>query len=148
MTEYNPEKGESKENTIRFFGSIIFLCMTSSYFFMSSIPHSWANLKAVGFNDFKNGSLSQEEGIFSAHPDYFTILADLNIESQQKVFDTTFSKIENIALKKIVDNNLDGERNIKKLQQILSQIMKIDLTKTGLSQGEILSLQTEARTIL
>lgn len=134
MTEYNPEKEESKDNAIRFFGSIIFLCMTISYFFMSSIPHGWANLKAAGFNDFKNGSLSQEEGVFSSHPDYFTILANLNIESQQKIFDTTFSKIQNVALKKIVDNNLDGERNIEKLQQILSQITKIDLTKTGLSQ--------------
>lgn len=112
MTEYRKEEGESNGNIVRFFGAIVFICITSTYFFASSVPHGWANLKAAGFNEFKNGSLTQEEGIFSAHPDYFTILATLNIDSEKKVFDATMAKIQNPTLKKLLESNLGGSQNL------------------------------------
>lgn len=148
MTEYRKEEGEGNENMVRFFGAIIFFCITSAYFFASSVPHGWANLKAAGFNEFKNGSLTQEEGIFSSHPDYFTILTTLNIESEKTIFTTTLQKIKNPTLKKILESNLGGEQKLGKLQQILSEIMRTDLTKLGLSQMDVLSLQAEARATL
>lgn len=148
MTEYRKAEGEGMENMIRFFGAIVFLCITSSYFFASSVPHGWANLKAAGFNEFKSGLYSQEEGIFSSHPDYFTILATLNIESGEKLFDATMKKIQNPTLKKILDSNLGGTQSPGKLQQILSEIMRTNLTTLGLNQTDALLLQAEARTIL
>lgn len=148
LSEYRKDEGESKGNMVRFFGSIVFLCITGTYFFASSVPHGWANLKAAGFNEFKNGSLTQEEGIFSSHPDYFTILATLNTESQKMVFDAALIKIQNPTLKKIVDSNLGGDQRLGKLQQILSEVMRTDLTKLGLSQIDTVSLQAEARAVL
>lgn len=127
---------------------MIFFCIVSTYFFASSVPHGWANLKAAGFNEFKNGSLTQEEGIFSSHPDYFTILATLNIGSEKTVFDSTMSAIRNPTLKKILASNLNGEQNLGKLQQILSEVTRTDLTKLGLSQMDTISLQSEARALL
>lgn len=148
MTENKKEEGESSGNIVRFFGAIVFFCITSAYFFASSIPHGWANLKSAGFNEFKSGLVSQEEGIFGSHPDYFTILANLNIDSEKKVFASMQSKITNPTLKKIVDNNLGQEISLGKLQQILSEIMRTDLTKIGLTQIEITPLQIEARSVL
>ena len=52
---------DTPENLVRFFGSVIFLIITCVYFFASSIPHGWNNLKAAGFNEFKSGQISQEE---------------------------------------------------------------------------------------
>ncbi len=47
MTQYDEKEGLSNGNSIRLFGAIIFLSITSSYFFLSSIPHGWNNLKAA-----------------------------------------------------------------------------------------------------
>ena len=148
MTHYQKEGGNEDENMIRFIGAIVLFCIVSTYFFMSSIPHGWSNLKAAGFNEFKNGTYSQEEGIFNSHPDYFTVLATLNIKSQEQVFDTASGNIVNPVLKQIVGNNLKTEKNLGKLQQILSEITRTDLTKLGLSQMDTINLQTEAHTIL
>jgi uncharacterized membrane protein YfhO len=106
MSEYRKDEGESNRNFLHFFGAIVFFCIAGAYFFISSVPHGWANLKAAGFNEFKNGSVTQEEGIFGSHPDYFTILATLNIDSQKKVLDTTMASIKNPTLKKILESNL------------------------------------------
>ena len=148
ITEYKSEEGESKENMVRFFGSIVFLCITGAYFFASSIPHGWANLKAAGFNEFKSGQYSQEEGIFNSHPDYFNILATLNISDEKKVYTETMAKIQNPTLKKIIESNIGTEQKIGKLQQILSEVTRTDLTKLGLTQIDSLSLQSEAKTII
>lgn len=148
MSLYKKENGNEDENMIRFIGAIVFFCIVSNYFFMSSIPHGWSNLKAAGFDEFKNGTYSQEEGIFNSHPDYFTVLATLNIKSQEQVFDTASGNIVNPVLKQIVGNNLKTEKNLGKLQQILSEITRTDLTKLGLSQMDTINLQTEAHTIL
>lgn len=106
ITKYDEEKGESKKNIIRFFGSIIFLGIVCTYFFASAIPHGWNNLRGASFNEFKSGILNQEEGIFASHPDYFTILATLNIENQKEVFLGTMASIQNPTLKKLLESNL------------------------------------------
>lgn len=122
--------------------------MASAYFFVSSVPHGWANLKAAGFTEFKSGKLTQEEGIFSSHPDYFTILATLNIESEKEVFDGTIADMTNPSLRKIIEGNLRDEPTLGKLQRILSELTRTDLTKLGLSQMDALSLRAETRAIL
>lgn len=106
IVKYKEEDGESKKNIIRFFGSVIFLSIVCTYFFASAIPHGWNNLKAAGFNEFKSGILNQEEGIFASHPDYFAILATLNIQDQKTVFDGTMASIQNPTLKKLLESNL------------------------------------------
>jgi prolipoprotein diacylglyceryltransferase len=45
ITKYKEKGGESKENIIHFFGSIVFLTIVSVYFFTSAIPHGWNNLR-------------------------------------------------------------------------------------------------------
>lgn len=57
-------------------------------------------------------------------------------------------KIQNPTLKKILENNLGGEEKLGKLQQILNEVTRTDLTKLGLSQMDTISIQSEARTIL
>lgn len=106
------------------------------------------NLKAAGFNEFKSGKYSQEEGIFNSHPDYFNILATLNISDEKKVYTETMAKIQNPTLKKIIESNIGTEQKIGKLQQILSEVTRTDLTKLGLSQIDSLSLQGEARNMV
>lgn|GEM_PF-416789 len=148
ITKYNEEKGESKKNIIRFFGSLIFLSIVCTYFFASAIPHGWNNLKGASFNEFKSGLLNQEEGIFASHPDYFTILATLNIQDQKAVFEETMAKIQNPTLKKLLESNLGSEQSLKRLEQILREVGKADLTKIGLDNLSIQHLRNEASDLL
>jgi len=55
---------DSKENTFRFFGSLILLSIISVYFFNSSFPHGFKNISGAGFKEFKSGLVTQYEGIF------------------------------------------------------------------------------------
>lgn len=148
IVKYKEEDGESKKNIIRFFGSVIFLSIVCTYFFASAIPHGWNNLKAAGFNEFKSGILNQEEGVFASHPDYFAILATLNIQDQKAVFDGTMASIQNPTLKKLLESNLWSEQSLKRLEQILREIGKADLAKLGLNTASIQKLRNEASTIL
>ena len=118
-----------------------------TYFFASSVPHGWNNLKSAGFNEFKNGTLNQEEGIFAAHPDYFNILATLNIADQKKVFSETMQSIANPTLKKLLEGNLGAEENLGKLEQILREIARSDLSKLGLDAMQTTTLRNDARAL-
>lgn len=90
----------------------MFFAIVGSYFFASAIPHGWNNLRGASFNEFKSGILNQEEGIFASHPDYFAILATLNIRDQKAVFDGTMAKIQNPMLKKLLESNLGSEQSL------------------------------------
>lgn len=120
---------DSKENIVKFFGGVVLLVITLTYFFASSIPHGWNNLKGASFTEFKAGQVNQEEGIFGSHPDYFAILATLNTNDESAVFDTTIGSIENDTLKKLVNSNTGSGKSLKKLEQILREISRTDLTK-------------------
>ena len=148
MTYHKKEDGNENANMIRFIGAIIFFCLISIFFFLSSIPHGWSNLKAAGFNEFKSGIYSQEEGIFNSHPDYFTVLTALNIQSQEAIFDTTLASVHHPILKKLIENNIKTNKSLIILQRILSEITRTDLTKLGISEEDVTVIRSEARDIL
>lgn len=148
ISEYKKEEGESTDNITRFFGAIVFLSVTCVYFFASSVPHGWANLKSAGFNEFKNGSVTQEEGIFSSHPDYFTILANLNVASKEALFDSMMKDIQNPVLRKILESNIGDSKDIGKFQQIMTEVLRTDLTKLNIPQMDAVAVTSEVHTIL
>lgn len=148
MSEYKMEEGESNGNIVRFFGSLVFFLVVTTYFFASSVPHGWNNLRAAGFNEFKSGTLGQEEGIFSSHPDYFNILATLNVADKKKIYDEAMESVQNPVLKKLLVSNLVSDPTIGKLEQILREVTRIDLSKLGLDQTQTLMLKKDARVLL
>lgn len=129
LTEYKENEKEFNGNIVRFFGSLTFLVIAGTYFFASSIPHGWNNLKAAGFNEFKSGTLGQDEGIFASHPDYFAILSTLNIQSQDSLAQEINGKIQNGTLKKLIQANTENNKSLPKLEQLLREISRTDLSK-------------------
>ena len=139
---------DTKENIIKFFGSLVLLLSVSVYFFASSIPHGWSNLRTAGFSEFKAGTVNQEEGIFGSHPDYFSILSTLNLADEKPVFDTIMSQIQNPTLKKLIESNIGSDQTLKKLDQILTEVQQANLEKLGVDSVTALSIQSDARSIL
>ncbi|MDD2486829.1 MAG: hypothetical protein PHS92_00455 [Candidatus Gracilibacteria bacterium] len=145
MTQQEKDAGD---NLIKFFGSIVFFGIIGFYFMNSSIPHGFNNLKAAGFETFKNGTINQEEGIFNSHPDYFAILGELNIKDHKKLVNDELSSIKNDILKKIISSNLGEDRSIGRLEFILKQIDSADLSKLNIDNNAQLSIRNEANLIL
>jgi hypothetical protein len=52
---------DGKENSFRFIGSMVLLSIVSVYFFNSSIPHGFKNIRDAGFAEFKSGQVTQSE---------------------------------------------------------------------------------------
>jgi len=56
------------------------------------------NLKQAGYASYKLGAVNEDESIFLSHPDYVSILFNLNIKDseQKKMFDTYKSEMQSI----------------------------------------------------
>lgn len=142
------QENDESENLIKFFGSIVFLWIISFYFVNSSIPHWFNNLKWAWFNEFKNWSVNQEEGIFGSHPDYFTILWELNIKDQKKLVNNEISSIQNDVLKKIISWNIWDNPSLTKFEAILREIKSSDLSKLQIDENSQLLVKNEADNVL
>ena len=91
------EKNESLM-TIKILLSILFFIVISTYFIRSSFPHGWNNLRQSGFPTFKAGLVDQESAIFESHPDYLSVLAELNLSDVSKTIHDAVVKINNPIL--------------------------------------------------
>jgi len=78
ISSYN-SNDEDKNIVVKFFGSFIFLWVFLTYFFMSSFPHWFNNLKSSSYAEFKLSQLDTYNAIFASHPDYYDILLELNL---------------------------------------------------------------------
>lgn len=139
---------DEKEQVVKFFAASVFLAVTCTYFFMSSIPHAFTNLKSAGFTEFKNGSVNEEEGVFTSHPDYFPILAALNLKDQDAVIQKILGQLQKDGyLDKLIRANLGSNGiTMAKLERFLTQAATTDLaTPLGLDAVTGKSINAEAR---
>ncbi|MBP8017041.1 hypothetical protein KAZ01_03445, partial [Candidatus Gracilibacteria bacterium] len=142
------DTSNEKLNIFRLLGSIVLFTIVSIYFLKSSYPHGFNNLKNAGFNEFKAGIVNQEEGIFNSHPDYFTILATLNISNQDKIVNEIVSEIKNKIIKKIILDNSGDKLTLGRLESILKQFGNQDLQKLGADSTTEITIKTEVKNIL
>ncbi|USN58517.1 MAG: hypothetical protein H6767_09890 [Candidatus Peribacteria bacterium] len=78
------EDMSSDDKLLRLFGSVILLGIVSVYFFFSTIPHGFNNLKNASYTEFKTGKVLAVEAPFLYHPDYLDILFWVNIDDAKK----------------------------------------------------------------
>lgn len=141
------EDTDPEYNSIKFLWGLILFVIAWVYFINSSIPHWFSNLKAAWFNEFKAWLVNQEEWIFWSHPDYFNIVATLNLKDQNKLITSSLSSIWNPVLKKIVNENIWTSPALDKLESLLKQVIDTDLTKMWADYNTEIAIKTEAKNI-
>ncbi|EKE29793.1 MAG: hypothetical protein ACD_2C00097G0016 [uncultured bacterium (gcode 4)] len=129
------EKEDELENLSHFFWSFMLMVIISIYFFMSTIPHGFNNLKQASFADYKAWLYNQEEWIFASHPDYFKVLANLNINDSDKYASDVMNSVTDPILKKIMVSNIWEKPEIAKIESILREIRTSDLIKLWLDSA-------------
>ncbi len=105
------------------------------YVFMSSVPHAITNLKNAGYIDYKLGRQSEEVALIKFHPEYFSILFELNISPD--LHDKIFKKYRNELLSIIDDSQelssltaiVQSINNIEDLHWIIKQLLRVDTWK-------------------
>lgn len=118
LTYFDKEE-EFKNNVYRLFWAFVLFLVVSIYFFNSSFPHAFTNLKNATYVQYKVWELNSNESIFAYHPDYLNMLFLLNIDNN-KSKEFIDSNISNEFIKKIIDtNNLNY---IKSINSLLKQI--------------------------
>lgn len=78
------DTSDDKEKQIRFLWTLVTWIIIFIYFFASSIPHAFINLKSEAYQEFKWGIVHSAEAPYLYHRDYLKILYELNIESAKK----------------------------------------------------------------
>lgn len=143
---------ESKNQTyngIKLFWSAILLIIISIYFFKSSLPHGINNIAQAWFPEFKAWTVNQEEWIFRSHPDYFEILANLNITDKDKLVSESLATLDNEGqLKKLINANLWAKPAISTLESFLRELTFADLSKYKIDANTALILKSDARPLL
>lgn len=142
------EESDPEWNSIKFLWGIILFVIVWIYFVNSSIPHWFSNLKAAGFSEFKAWLVNQEEWIFGSHPDYFNIVATLNLKDKNKLITQNLTSIKNSVLKKIINENIWTNPTLDKLEALLKEVINTDLTKMWADYNMQLSIKTEAKNML
>ncbi|EKD66012.1 MAG: hypothetical protein ACD_49C00068G0017 [uncultured bacterium (gcode 4)] len=142
------EDSNPEYNSIKFLWALILFVIVSVYFVNSGVPHGFSNLKAAGFSEFKAWLVNQEEWIFGSHPDYFSIVATLNINDQNKLITTNLASIKNEVLKKIITENIWTKPSLDKLESLLREVINTDLTKMWADYNTQLTIKTEAKNTL
>lgn len=77
-------KSEEKEKQLKLLWSLIILIIIAIYFFASSIPHAFINLKSAAYKEFKSWDIASIEAPYMYHKDYLRIIYELNIEHNKK----------------------------------------------------------------
>lgn len=75
---------DKKTKQTKFLGSMVVFIIISIYFFASTVPHAFKNLKTASYKEFKNNDFSSIEAPFLYHWDYLKILFELNISNNKK----------------------------------------------------------------
>lgn len=78
---------KDKDITKRFYASLIIFFLIVFYFFNSSLPHLFNNLKSAWYTNYKVGNMTEKEAVFKLHSDYLVVLFELNIaRDKQQAF--------------------------------------------------------------
>lgn len=141
------------QKSLNFVWSLSVFVVIFVYFWMSSIPHWLNNINpnTTWFTEFKAWKQTQEEWIFASHPDYFAILAELNIKDKDKFTKDIVSNIQDEALKTIITKTLWDKINIQTLESILKEIINLNpqqATAIWLDELTRISVATSSRDIL
>jgi len=124
------DKTDEKEKQSKLRGSVIVFTIIAIYFFASSIPHAFNNLKNASYKEFKDSQFSSVEAPFLYHNDYLKILFELNIsESKQEDFinNSVSDDIKKLIIainKNNKKNAVDGKYNIVNTYDI-EEVVKI-----------------------
>lgn len=138
------ENEDSKNIFFKFFWSIVVLLIVSVYFFQSSFPHGFINLKQASYAQFKAGEYNNYIAIFEAQPTYYNILVELNIkkDKHQELQENILSHTNNQKLKDIIANNKID--NLVSLNQVLTELSNIENTN---HQADISLVKKEAKNL-
>ena len=110
------------------------------------MPYAWNNISGSGFEEFKNGRLSQEEAIFAYHSDYLNILATLNRKDGADLVKKIVTNTPSSILKTILTNNSGALVQASDLSAFLQKIESIsEADKTGLAGTDLLTLKKSAK---
>lgn len=111
------DKTEEKEKQIKLLWSIVVFVIIAIYFFASSFPHAFINLKQASYKEFKAWIIQSIESPYRYHGDYLKIVYELNIEHSKKtefiksvLTDETFKLIETINETNKNTNNFNSIR--------------------------------------
>ncbi|MDD5769856.1 MAG: hypothetical protein PHE25_02720 [Candidatus Gracilibacteria bacterium] len=119
-------KNSQKELIIKFSGSLIVFFIVLVYFFNSSFPHGFTNLKTASYDNYKAGITNNYISIFDSHSDYYDALVELNIKPEKRVDLVKYiiSKIKNDKIKNIIiQNNIN---DLIKLNLALKELSNYD----------------------
>ncbi len=125
------------EKNLKFSGSFVIFFIIFIYITFSVIPHSFSNLKAASYSEYKLWKVSVAEAPFLYHREYLKILFDLNIaQDKQKEFLDTFlwwKELKNLIIKNSL--NSDISTLVWAMRQIISeekipQNIRLDSRKT------------------
>lgn len=121
---------KSKESELALW---IVLVIVWGYVLQSSIPHGITNMRSAGYHDYKLWGMTEEVALMTFHPEYFSILFELNIWDEYK--DDLFVTYRNNTLE-ILDETDYAEKLVPQIQVVsdisdvheaLVQISKFDL---------------------
>ena len=116
----NFDEKENKDYIIKLFWTIILFWLILIYIFQSVIPHTFKNLKGAAYIEYKLWQINSNESPFLYHPEYLTILFELNIADSKKQ-EFILKTINNEDLLKII-NNLNSINDISSIFSILRQV--------------------------
>ncbi len=138
------EDEDFKSIFFKFFGSIVVIIIVSIYFFQSSFPHGFNNLKSASYITFKANRIDNYSAIFEAQPNYYDILLELNIkkEKQEEFWNIFLSKVKNEKFKKIIEENNGNNLNV--FHQILKELSQM---KNSNNDREMALIIEEAKSI-
>ena len=111
------DKSEEKEKQIKLLWSWIIFTIIAIYFFASSFPHAFTNLKTASYTEFKSWDVASVEAPYLYHWDYLKIVYELNILHEKKS-DFISSTLTENTKKLIISINTQNEKWESQLQRI------------------------------
>lgn len=105
----------------------IVLTLVWVYALASALPHGIMNLKAAGYTAYKLGEVSEEQSLMKFHPDYYTILWEMNISDDGK-------KQLIKKYKKYTLGIISSVPELQRIESVLGQVQTADQLKSLLQQ--------------
>ena len=69
---------------LNFFGSLVVFTIFLIYFFGSTFPHGFKNLKGASYPYYKANKITSDEAVFLYKREYETMLSELNIRKDKQ----------------------------------------------------------------
>ena len=127
LSSYNEDDSKNKK-TIKLFGSFIIIFIFLSYFFLSTFPYTFNNLKNAWYKYFKSWEITTDEAVFWYHTDYKNILSTLNLDlnKENEIIKSVFNlnnENEKFIYDLIISNNLDIIGSIDFIDRLYSWVL-------------------------